>query len=183
MYELEMKMGEMSSDFATRLKLDYKESEMEKTTIWGHFEYKIIAALDTAGSDNRDLKRKLIEEVKKKPDPDEKDLETFLQVIRDHEAMVRAREHRENNSGRTLNRVTGGVGTGEQGWPHRVCGKVHERGKCGYKCTECGEPHKEEDCFTLHLEKRPKGWKTPPGKGNSNQEEEIGRETSRGGRT
>ena len=34
-YELEMKKGEMTSDFATCLKLDCKESEMEKTTIWG----------------------------------------------------------------------------------------------------------------------------------------------------
>ena len=59
-YENEIKKGEMTSDFATKLKLDYKESEMEKATIWGHFEYEIIAALDTTGSDNRDQKSKLI---------------------------------------------------------------------------------------------------------------------------
>ena len=82
---------------------------MQNTTIWDNFEYKIIAGLDTAGSDNRDLKSKLIEEVKKKPDPTEKDLEAFLQVVRDHEAMVRAREHRELDVGRSSNRVTGGV--------------------------------------------------------------------------
>merc|ERR1711895_319453 len=100
-YENEIKKGEMTSDFATRLKLDYKESEMEKATIWGHFEYKIIASIDTAGSDNRDLKSKLIQEVGKNQDPDEQGLESFLQVIRDHEAMVRAREYKED-SGRGM---------------------------------------------------------------------------------
>ena len=92
-YESEIKKGELTSEFATRLKLDYKESEIQNTTILGHFEYKIIAGLDTAGSDNRDLKSKIIEEVKKKPDQTEKDLEAFLQVVREHEVMVRAREH------------------------------------------------------------------------------------------
>ena len=105
--------------------------------------------------------------MKKKPDPTEKDLETFLQVVRDHEAMVRAREHREHDAERSLNRVTGGAGVVDQGWPYRVCGKVHERGKCGYKCSTCGKPHKEEDCYTLHPEKMPKSWKKSPGKGNS----------------
>ena len=103
-YELEMKKGEMVSDFATRLKLDYQESEMAKATIWSHFQYKIISSINTAGSDNRDLKSKLIQEVGKNQDPDEAGLESFLQVIRDHEAMVRAREYKED-SGRGINRV------------------------------------------------------------------------------
>ena len=67
-YESTIKKGELLSEFATRLKLKYKESEIHNTTIWGHFEYKLIAGLDTAGSDNRELKYKLIEEVKKKPE-------------------------------------------------------------------------------------------------------------------
>ena len=78
-----------------------------------------------------------------------------------------AREYKEDNSGRSLNRVQGGVGqSGEQGkgWPHKVCGKLHGRGECQYKCKECGKPHKEDDCFVLHPEKRPKSWGTPPGK-------------------
>ena len=68
--------------------------------------YKLLAGLDTAGSDNRELKSKLIEEVKKKPDPTEKDLDDFLQLVRDHESMIRAREHHELDAGRSLNRVT-----------------------------------------------------------------------------
>ena len=91
------------SEFATRLKLEYKESEMSNTTIWGHFEYKLLAGLDTAGSDNRELKSKLVEEIKKKPDPTERDLDEFLQIVRDHESMIRGREHRETDDVRNFN--------------------------------------------------------------------------------
>ena len=106
-YESKPMKGELLSEFATRLKLEYKEAEMGKTTIWGHFEYKILADLDTAGSDNRELKAKLVEELKKNPNPDEKQLEQFLQLIRDHESMIRARDHQEIEDGRNnVNRVT-----------------------------------------------------------------------------
>ena len=47
-YELKMKKGDQTSDFATRLKLDYEESEMAKATIWSHFQYKIISSINTA---------------------------------------------------------------------------------------------------------------------------------------
>merc|ERR1711888_489234 len=87
-YESKIMKGELLSEFATRLKLEYKESEVSKTTIWGHFEYKLLAGLDTAGSDNRELKSKLVEEIKKKPDPTERDLDAFLQIVRDHESMI-----------------------------------------------------------------------------------------------
>ena len=97
-YELQMIKGEQASDFATRLKLDYEESEMAKATVWSHFQYKIISSLNTSGSDNRDLKTKLIQECGKNPDPDETGLESFLKVIRDHEAMVKAREFKEDSS-------------------------------------------------------------------------------------
>ena len=154
-YELEMKKGEQASDFATRLKLDYEESEMAKATIWSHFQYKIISSINTSGSDNRDLKTKLIQEVGKNPDPDEAGLESFLKVIRDHEAMVKAREFKEDSGG-NMNRVKPeGEQTGAQN-PHRVCGKVHGRGECKYQCRQCKKPHREEDCYELHPEKRPK---------------------------
>ena len=149
--------GEQASDFATRLKLDYEESEMAKATVWSHFQYKIISSLNTAGADNRDLKTKLIQEVGKNPDPDEAGLESFLQVIRDHEAMVKAREYKEESGG-NMNRVKPeGEQSGAQN-PHRVCGKVHGRGECKYQCRQCKKPHREEDCYELHPEKRPKAW-------------------------
>ena len=64
-YELEMIKGELTSDFADRLKLEFEDSEMAKATVWSHFEYKIIASLNTANSDDKDLKTKLIQEIGK----------------------------------------------------------------------------------------------------------------------
>ena len=122
------------------------------------------------------MKSKLIQEVGKNQDPDEAGLESFLQVIRDHEAMVKAREYKED-SGRNMNRVqSDGVQSGAQSNPHRVCGKVHGRGECKYQCSECKKPHKEEDCYELHPEKRTKTWVTPPKKkGKVKEVTEIGR--------
>ena len=83
-YELEMIKGELTSDFADRLKLEFEESEMAKATVWSLFEYKIIASLNTANSDDKDLKTKLIQEIKRNPDPDEAGLDSFVKVIREH---------------------------------------------------------------------------------------------------
>ena len=128
-----------------------------------------------ANSDDKDLKTKLIQEIKRNPDPDEAGLESFLKVIRDHEAVVNAREFKEDSGGNTLNRVkTQGELTGPQ-HPHKVCGKIHGRGECKYQCRECKKPHREEDCYVLHLEKRPKSWATPPKK----KEKGRGRERER----
>ena len=165
--------GEQASDFATRLKLDYEESEMAKATVWSHFQYKIISSLNTSGTDNRDLKTKLIQECGKNPDPDEAGLESFLKVIRDHEAMVKAREFKEDSGANMRSVRTDGEPTGAQN-PHRVCGKVHGRGQCKYQCRQCKKPHREEDCYELHPEKRPKSWITPPkkkGKGKGSDRE------------
>ena len=169
--------GEQAGDFATRLKLDYEESEMAKATVWSHFEYKIISSLDTSGTDNRDLKTKLIEECGKNPDPDEEGLESFLKVIRDHEAMVKAREFKEMSGAYVTSVRPDGEPIVAQN-PHRVCGKVHGRGECKFQCPECKKPHRKEDCYELHPEKRPKSWITPPkkkGKGRGSD-----RERSRG---
>merc|ERR1711867_98071 len=68
-YESKPVRGELASEFATRLKMKYKEAEMGETTVWGHLEYKILTDLDTSGSDNRELKeerRKKKEERRKK---------------------------------------------------------------------------------------------------------------------
>ena len=108
------------------MKLEFEESEMAKATVWSHFEYKIIAALNTANSDDKDLKTKLIQEIKRNPDPDEAGLESFLQVIREHEAVITAREYKEDAGVPTLKRVTTqGELPGQQHPPHKVCGKVH----------------------------------------------------------
>ena len=67
---------------------------------------------------------------------------------------------------------------GQQHPPHKVCGKVHGRGECQYKCSECKKPHKEEDCYILHPDKRPASWKTPPKKKDRGRGRE--RERSKG---
>ena len=178
-YELKMIKGELTSDFATRLKLDFEESEMAKATVWSHFEYKIISSLNTANSDDKDLKTKLIQEIGNNPDPDEAGLERFLKVIRDHEAVINAREFREDSGGNTLNRVKiQGELSGPQHPPHKVCGKVHGRGECKYQCSACKKPHKEEDCYILHPDKRPVSWRTPPKKKDKGRGRE--RERSKG---
>ena len=68
-----------------------------------------------------------------------------------------------------------GAPTGQQHPAHKVCGKVHGKGECQYKCSTCKKPHKEDDCYILHLEKRPASWKTPPKKNARTR----GRERSR----
>ena len=76
-YELETIKGELTSDYADRLKLEFDESEMSKATVWSFYEYKVIASLNTTNSDDKDLKTKLIQELKRNPDPDEAGLESF----------------------------------------------------------------------------------------------------------
>ena len=185
-YENKPVKGELASEFATRLKMQYKEAEMSKTTVWGHLEYKILTDLDISGSDNRELKAKLVEELRKRPNPDEKQLEEFLQIIKDHEAMLRARDHHQTEEEINVNRIgTGiiennpqigardGMATGPGILkPHQLCGKIHQHGRCGYKCKTCGKPHREELCWTAHPEKAPRNFKSPRkdhqrGRGNS----------------
>merc|ERR1712215_650769 len=43
----------------------------------------------------------------------------------------------------------------------------------------CGKTHPEQDCFFLHLEKRPKGWKTPERKRHGRGRDGGGRERKR----
>jgi len=49
----------VTSDFADRLKLEFEESEMSKAMAWSLFEYKVIASLNTANSDDKDLKNQV----------------------------------------------------------------------------------------------------------------------------
>ena len=45
--------------------------------------------------------------------------------------------------------------------PHALCGLIHGKRECKYKCSECGKPHSEKDCYVLYPSKAPKGWRTP----------------------
>ena len=123
-YELDMIKGELTSDYADRLNLEFDESEMSKATVWSFFEYKVIASLNTANSDDKDLKTKLIQEIKRNPDPDETGLESFLKVIREHKVVINAREYKEDAGGTTLTtkrvKTQGEPPGGQQHPPHKV---------------------------------------------------------------
>ena len=87
-----MEKGELCGDYFTRLKLEYQEAQMERATTWSLFVCQLISSLSSAGSNNRDLKSKLLETYRDNPDPDERGLDIFQKVIREHESMITARE-------------------------------------------------------------------------------------------
>ena len=89
--ELEMKKGELSGDFFTRLKLEYREAEMERMTPWSLFVCKLISCTPNSGQDNSYLRTKLLDMYRNNPDPIESDLDKFERVIREHKSMVTAR--------------------------------------------------------------------------------------------
>ena len=76
----------------------YKEAEIGKTTVWWHVQHKIITELDNNGSDNIELKAKLVEELRRRPNPDERQTEEFMQIIKDHEAWLRTRDYDQTQS-------------------------------------------------------------------------------------
>ena len=108
------------------MKLEYQEVQMERATTWSLFVCKIISSLSSAGNDNRDLKSKLLETYRDNPDPDEKGLDIFQKVIREHESMIRAREFKEEVSANIrVVRPEDKPNSGSR--PHHLCGKVHGR--------------------------------------------------------
>ena len=62
----------------------------------------------------------------------------------------------------------------------KACGKVHGKDKCELKCTTCGKPHKEEECYTLHPEKIPKHWGKSPSKTNKSRGRDRSKDQQRG---
>ena len=136
-YENRATTGEMLSEYATRLKIQYRESEMADTTVWGHLEYKLLTDLDTATQDSRELKAKLVKVLEKIPNPDEKELDEFLQVIKDHEAIIKARDHHIGEVKREdIYRVETVTPVVDASF-HKPCGKKHEKNQCELKCTAC----------------------------------------------
>ena len=51
--------------------------------------------MENNGSSNRELKAKLVEELIRRPNPDEKQLEEFPQIIKDNEAWLRTRDYNQ----------------------------------------------------------------------------------------
>ena len=94
----------------------------------GVFEYKIIDSLNSDIPDEKELKTKLLLELKKNPNPDINACERFVKSIREHEAVVNSRGYKEDVGDVTIKSVKPeGAAAEQQRPPHKVCGKSHGR--------------------------------------------------------
>merc|ERR1712055_1031977 len=136
---------------------------MIHATIWSVYEYKVVDNLNSDIPDEKELKTRLLLELKKNPNPNQNDCDEFIKIIREHEAVVNSRGYKEDVGENTIKSVktTEGTTVITQRGPHKLCGKTHGKRECQYKCDECGKPHKTEDCYVLYPSKAPKGWGTP----------------------
>ena len=107
----------------------------------------------------------------------EEDLQKFLNKINEMESIVIASEFR-NTTGRggTIREVK--ELKNEETKPvsvHHVCGKSHKRGSCDVVCKGCGMKgsHKEDKCWKLHPELKPKDMR------NGREERDRGRQKER----
>ena len=79
---LRPKKGETTSEFSDRLKREFIESDMVNATIWSVYQHKVVDSLDPDNTDEKELKTKLLLELKKNPNPNEKDCDDFIRIIR-----------------------------------------------------------------------------------------------------
>ena len=102
---------------------------MSTATPWSFFEYKVIESLSSDIPDEKELKTKLLQELKKNPNPDITACESFVKVIREHEAVVNSRGYKEDAGEVIVKSVKPeGAAAGQQRPPHKVCGKTHGKG-------------------------------------------------------
>ena len=111
------------------------------------------------------------------PNPLEEDLQKFLNKINEMESIVIASEFR-NTTGRggTIREVKELKNEEtKQASVHHVCGKSHKKGSCDVVCKGCGMKgsHKEEKCWKLHPELKPKDMR------NGREERDRGRQKER----
>ena len=107
----------------------------------------------------------------------EEDLQKFLNKINEMESIVIASEFR-NTTGRggTIREVKELKNEEtKQASVHHVCGKSHKKGSCDVVCKGCGMKgsHKEEKCWKLHPELKPKDMR------NGREERDRGRQKER----
>ena len=119
--------------------------------------------MDPDNTDEKELKTRLLQELKKNPNPNQKDCDDFIRIIREHEAVMNSRGYKEDSQNTTIKSVKKDeeTKTDPPRPPHALCGRHHGRRECKYKCSECGKPHSEKDCYVLHPSKAPPGWRTP----------------------
>merc|ERR1711888_372703 len=158
---LRQKKGETTSEFSDWLKREFIESDMVNATIWSIYQHKVVDSLDHDNSDEKELKTKLLLELKKKPNPNEKDCDEFIRIIREHEAVMNSRGYREEGRKIKLLALDEEKKTDLPRPPHALCGLVHGKRECKFKCPECGKPHSADQCYVLHPKLAPPGWRTP----------------------
>merc|ERR1712030_70895 len=93
----------------------------------------------------------------------QKDCDDFIRIIREHEAIMNSRGNKEDSRNTTIKseKKDEEPKTDPPRPPHALCGRTHGKRECKYKCSECGKPHAEKDCYVLYPSKAPKGWRTP----------------------
>ena len=111
------------------------------------------------------------------PNPSEEDLQKFLNKIKEMESIVTASKFR-NTTGRggTFRKVTELKNEEtKQVSVHHICGKSLKKGSCDVVCKGCGMKgsHKEEKCWKLHPELKPKDMR------NGREERDRGRQKER----
>ena len=82
---------------------EYKKGETNETTVWWHVQYKhlmflvqsrteMLTSIDNDDSGTEELKAKLLRELRRRPNPNKKQLEEFLQKMRE--------QHQKQTSGK-----------------------------------------------------------------------------------
>merc|ERR1711891_4910 len=109
-------------------------------TVWAFYEHKVVDSLNSDNADKKELKTRLLQELKKNPNPNQNDCDEFIKIIREHEAVMNSRGYKEDSRNTTIKNVKKDE---EQKIdpprpPHALCGKHHGKRECKYKCSECG---------------------------------------------
>ena len=168
--------GETVSDYFHRLKNCFQEADMQKATIDSVMISLLIGNLPTEGNEGK-IKSELLKIYSETPNLLEEDLQKFLNKINEMESIVIASEFR-NTTGRggTIREVKELKNEEpKQASVHHVCGKSHKRGSCDVVCKGCGMKgsHKEDKCWKLHPELKPKDMR------NGREERDRGRQKER----
>ena len=151
--------GETVSDYFNRLKNCFQEADMQKASIGTVMISLLIGNLPAEGNEGK-IKNELLKIYSETPNPSEEDLHKFLTKIKEMESIVIASKFRNvTGRGSTIRVVTEQKNEEtKQAQLHHVCGKSHKKGSCEQVCKGCGMKgsHKEEKCWKLHPELKPK---------------------------
>ena len=95
------------------------------------------------------------------PNPSEDDLQKFLTTMKEMESIVTASEFKNTADGRVRRVPELKQEETKQDNPHFLCGKAHKKGQCAQICKGCKMKgsHKEEQCWVLHPQLRPKDFR------------------------